>query len=122
MVVEKERPVGRDPLLLLVAAGLLCVGLSPSLPVSFVGVFLIGAGTTWIRVLLQTVQQMATDPQYHGRMASYRMLCNQSAVAIGGPILGWIASHCGVESSYLALLLPVQGQPCSRCSNARPQA
>jgi DHA3 family macrolide efflux protein-like MFS transporter len=95
--------------LLLVAAGLLCVGLSPSLPVSFVGVFLIGAGTTWIRVLLQTVQQMATDPQYHGRMASYRMLCNQSAVAIGGPILGWIASHCGVESSYLALLLPVTG-------------
>lgn len=52
---------------------------------------------------------MATDPQYHGRMASYRMLCNQSAVAIGGPILGWIASHCGVESSYLALLLPVTG-------------
>lgn len=95
--------------LIIIAIGLLCVGFAPALPVSFIGIFLIGIGTTWVRVLLQSVQQMATDPQYYGRMASYRMFCNQSAVAIGGPIMGLIALHHGVGNAYLALLIPAVG-------------
>ncbi|MCL6443041.1 MAG: MFS transporter [Alicyclobacillus sp.] len=92
---------------LFVGIGLLFIGLSPTVAISFVGVFLIGIGTTWVRVLLQSAQQMATDPQYYGRMASFRMLCNQGSVVIGGPVIGWVASHYGVGNAYLILLIPV---------------
>ncbi len=93
--------------LFIVLTGLLFVGIAPILPVAFVGVFLIGLGTTWIRVLLQSVQQMATDSEYHGRMASYRMIGNQGAVVISAPILGWIATNFGANYIYLSLMLPI---------------
>lgn len=93
--------------LMVVFLGLLLVGFAPIIYVAFIGVFLIGLGTTWIRVLLQSVQQMATDKEYHGRMASYRMICNQGSVVIGAPILGWVANIYGVNGIYIALLIPV---------------
>lgn len=92
--------------LLIVFIGLLLVGFTPLLPIAFLGVFLIGMGTTWIRILLQSVQQILTDKEYHGRMASYRMICNQGSVVISGPILGWIASENGANWVFLALLIP----------------
>jgi MFS transporter, DHA3 family, macrolide efflux protein len=91
----------------IIFVGLLCSGVSSHIVFSFVGFFLIGLGTTWIRVLLQSVQQIATDASYHGRMASFRMICNQGSVVISGPILGWIASHWGTNTVYLALAVPV---------------
>jgi DHA3 family macrolide efflux protein-like MFS transporter len=93
--------------LLIVLAGLLFVGISPVLPVAFLGVFLIGLGTTWIRVLLQSLQQMATDSEYHGRMASYRMIVNQGSVVISAPLLGWIATNFGANFIYLSLMIPI---------------
>lgn len=93
--------------LFIVFVGLMFVGMAPILPVAFMGVFLIGLGTTWIRVLLQSVQQMATDSNYHGRMASYRMIGNQGSVVISAPILGWVASNLGVNYIYLCLLIPI---------------
>lgn len=95
--------------LFIIFLGLLCVGFAPILPISFIGVFLIGLGTTWTRVFMQTVQQLATDPLYRGRVTSYRILFNQGSVVISGPILGWIASKYGISSTYLALLLPIAG-------------
>ena len=92
--------------LVVVFAGLCLVGFSTNLYIAFIGVFLIGLGTTWIRILIQSIQQMATDKAYHGRMASYRMLCNQGSVVISGPILGWIATY-GANSVYISLLIPV---------------
>ncbi|UOQ46837.1 MFS transporter [Gracilibacillus caseinilyticus] len=93
--------------LLVVIFGLLSIGWAPSLFFAFAGALLIGIGTTWIRVLLQSVQQIATDKAFHGRMSSYRMICNQGSVVISGPILGWIASTYGANMVYTALLLPV---------------
>lgn len=93
--------------LLIVFVGLMFVGLAPILPVSFIGVFLIGLGTTWIRVLLQTVQQMDTDSNFHGRMASYRMIGNQGSVVISAPLIGWVASNFGANYVYLSLLIPI---------------
>lgn len=93
--------------LMIVFIGLLCVGAAPFLPLSFLGIFLIGLGTTWIRVLLQSVQQMATDSAYHGRMASYRMIGNQGSVVISAPLLGWVASHFGANYIYISLLIPI---------------
>lgn len=93
--------------LFIVFVGLFFVGIAPVLPVAFFGVFLIGLGTTWIRVLLQSVQQMATDSAYHGRMASYRMIGNQSSVVISAPFLGWIATNFGANYIYLSLMIPI---------------
>ncbi|WP_161568365.1 MFS transporter [Anaerobacillus alkaliphilus] len=93
--------------LVIIVVGLLLVGLTPILPFAFCGVFLIGVGTTWIRVLLQSLQQMATEPEYHGRMASFRMIGNQGAVVLAAPILGWVASNYGADYIYLCLLIPV---------------
>ncbi|MGP4041945.1 MFS transporter [Gracilibacillus sp. D59] len=93
--------------LLVVSLGLVLLGVAPTVYVTFVGAVLIGLGTTWIRVLLQSVQQIATEKAYHGRMSSYRMICNQGSVVLGAPILGWIANSYGANMVYMALLIPV---------------
>lgn len=93
--------------LLLVLVGLLLMGTTPLVPVAFCGVFLIGLGTTWIRTLLQSVQQMFTDPEYHGRMASYRMIGNQGSVVISAPVLGWVATNFGANAIFICLTIPV---------------
>ncbi len=88
-----------------IGLGLLAVTRHPV--AAFVAIFLVGTGTTWLRVLMQSVQQVATEPAYYGRMAACRQMVNQSAVAVGGPILGVIAEKAGVNVSYAALLVPV---------------
>ena len=65
--------------------------------VAFLGVFLIGLGTTWIRVLLQSIQQMA----------SFRMIRNQASVVVSARTLGLIASEFGANFIYLSLMLPI---------------
>ncbi|WP_057773870.1 MFS transporter [Cytobacillus dafuensis] len=93
--------------LFIVLIGLLFVGIAPILPIALSGIFLIGLGTTWIRVLLQSVQQIATDSEYHGRMASYRMIGNQGSVVISAPLIGWIATNFGANYIYLILMIPI---------------
>lgn len=93
--------------LLIILAGLGLLAFTRELPAVYGGVLLIGLGTTWLRVLCQSIQQVATDPAYYGRMASYRMLVNQSSVAIGSPILGVIAERYGANYTYAALMVPV---------------
>ena len=93
--------------LLITMIGLGTLGYSHYVWVSFIGVFLLGLGTTWVRVLMQAVQQMATEKAYHGRMASFRMICNQGAVVLSGPILGWIAASYGSNTVYISLMIPM---------------
>lgn len=92
--------------LFILTVGLVSTALSPNLSISFLGVFLIGLGTTLVRVNIQTIQQIATEPSYRGRISSYRILFNQGSVVISGPILGWIASTYGVNYTYLILSIP----------------
>lgn len=93
--------------LVMMACGLAIVGFTKMLPLAFFGFLLIGVGTSFVRALLQSVQQMATDPQFHGRMSSLRMLCNQTSVIITGPLFGLMAASHGATSVFLLLLLPV---------------
>ncbi|WP_394220038.1 MFS transporter [Halobacillus trueperi] len=95
--------------LLLTAAGLAIVSFTTLVPVAFLGFLLIGLGTSFVRALLQSVQQMATDPRFHGRMSSLRMLCNQTSVVVTGPIFGVLASSYGAPAVFLCLLIPVTG-------------
>lgn len=89
----------------LMALGLLAFTKSSIL--SFAGIFLLGLGTSWLRVLMQTVQQVYTDPEYYGRMAAMRQTVNQTSVAIGAPIIGIIAENFGANYAYGSLLIPV---------------
>ncbi|GEL77068.1 MFS transporter [Tenuibacillus multivorans] len=87
--------------------GLMIVGVFKFIPFVAVGLLLIGLGSTWVRTLLQAVQQIATESNYHGRMASFRMIFNQGSVVISGPILGWVASDMGANFVYIGLMIPL---------------
>ncbi|MFC7062859.1 MFS transporter [Halobacillus seohaensis] len=90
-----------------VALGLLLLGITHHVISAFIGVLLIGLGTSFVRALLQSVQQMATSKEYHGRMASFRMLCNQTAVVLSGPLFGFVAESNGANFVFLSLLAPI---------------
>jgi DHA3 family macrolide efflux protein-like MFS transporter len=93
--------------LLATALGLLGMAVFKEPVIAFGCIFVIGLGTTWLRVLMQSVQQVATEPAFYGRMAATRQTINQTSVAIGAPVLGVIADGYGVQYSYAALLAPV---------------
>lgn len=95
--------------LLLTASGLAIVSFTTLTPVAFLGFLFIGMGTSFVRALLQSVQQMATDSRFHGRMSSLRMLCNQTSVVVTGPVFGVLASSHGASAVFLCLLIPVTG-------------
>ncbi|SDP75959.1 MFS transporter [Halobacillus aidingensis] len=95
--------------LLLTAAGLAIVSFTTLVPMAFLGFLFIGMGTSFVRALLQSVQQMATDSRFHGRMSSLRMLCNQTSVVVAGPIFGVLASSHGAPAVFLCLLISVTG-------------
>ncbi|WP_067837636.1 MFS transporter [Amphibacillus sediminis] len=94
--------------LIITGFGLLILGLSSTpIAVICIGVFLIGLSTTWIRIVLQSTQQILTDKAYHGRMSSYRMTINHLSIVIAAPLLGWLAEVYSAASAYLFLLIPV---------------
>ncbi|TCT19356.1 transmembrane secretion effector [Melghiribacillus thermohalophilus] len=88
-------------------AGVSLLSFSHSVHLSFLGIFLIGIGTTLLRVSTQSIQQMLTEPLYHGRMASYRMVMNQGSVVIASPILGFVSESHGANAGYMILLIPL---------------
>ncbi|PLS15428.1 hypothetical protein CVD28_22655 [Bacillus sp. M6-12] len=91
----------------LTAIGILGMALTKNTYLAFSFIMLIGIGTTWVRVLMQSIQQVATEPEFYGRMAATRQTINQASVAIGAPLLGFIADHSGIQMAYIALLVPV---------------
>lgn len=93
--------------LVITGIGLTILSCTKDSLMAFLAIFLIGAGTTWLRVLMQSIQQVATESAFYGRMAACRQMVNQGAVGIGSPVLGFIAESYGVQFSYAALLIPV---------------
>ncbi|WP_226585260.1 MFS transporter [Halobacillus litoralis] len=91
----------------LTGGGLITVGLSQNLWSSLLGFLFIGIGTSFVRALLQSIQQMGTDPHFHGRMSSFRMLCNQTSIVLTGPFFGFIAASGGPANVFLLLTVPV---------------
>ncbi|UII57188.1 MFS transporter [Cytobacillus spongiae] len=87
--------------------GICLLVIAQNIFVAGVGLMVIGAGTTWIRVLFQTVQQISTEGRFHGRMASWRMVFNQGSVVIGAPVLGVIAERTAANIAYSILLIPI---------------
>ncbi|KHE72368.1 MFS transporter [Halobacillus sp. BBL2006] len=93
--------------LLTMALGLFVMGVTNQTLLAFIGVVCVGVGTSLVRALLQSVQQMATEKEFHGRMSSFRMLCNQASVVITGPIFGYFAASYGANYVFLFMLVPV---------------
>ncbi|MCP3029337.1 MFS transporter [Halobacillus sp. A5] len=92
--------------LLTMCTGLIILGSIPSTGAALAGILLVGTGTSIVRALLQSVQQIATDRRFHGRMASFRMLCNQTSVVVTGPLFGWVAHTHGANNVFLLLFVP----------------
>ncbi|MFD1737564.1 MFS transporter [Bacillus salitolerans] len=93
--------------LVITALGLLGLWITQSIYFAFVSVFFIGLGTTLLRVLMQSIQQVATEPAFYGRMAATRQTVNQTSVVVSAPILGIIAEHLGIQYAYASLVVPV---------------
>ncbi len=91
----------------LIMFGLVILSFNKSIPLSFLGIFLIGLGTTLLRISTQSLQQMLTDAEYQGRMVSFRMLINQGSVVLGSPLLGFMSEHFGANSGYMTILVPL---------------
>ncbi|WP_079525415.1 MFS transporter [Halobacillus hunanensis] len=90
-----------------VALGLLLLAITRNIWIAFIAVLFVGVGTSFVRALLQSVQQIATEKEYHGRMSSFRMLCNQTSVVITGPLFGILASKFNANIVFMTLLVPV---------------
>ena len=46
---------------------------------------------------------MNTDRQFNGKMASFRMIINQSSIVVISPLLGVVGSTFGINSIYALL-------------------
>jgi len=82
----------------LVLAGLIvCIGLSPTLPVAIGVVAIVGASSVVYRVLTSTWLQLTADPQMRGRVLALLVMALGGTTPLGSPMIGWIASHFGVR-------------------------
>ena len=88
---------------LILFASLFLCAISGNIVVIGVSLFVIGLLTTWIRSHYQAVQQMHTDRQFNGKMASFRMIINQSSVVVISPLLGIVGSTLGINVVYAFL-------------------
>ena len=88
---------------LILCISLLLCAISSHIIVIGACLFVIGLLTTWIRSHYQAVQQMNTDRQFNGKMASLRMIINQSSVVIISPVLGVVGSTFGINFVYALL-------------------
>ena len=88
--------------LILFATLILCA-ISTHIIIIGASLFVVGLLTTWIRSHYQAVQQMNTDRQFNGKMASFRMIINQSSVVVISPLLGVVGSTLGINSIYTLL-------------------
>lgn len=88
---------------LVLCISLLLCAISSQFIVIGASLFVIGLLTTWIRSHYQAIQQMNTDRQFNGKMASFRMNINQSSVVVISPLLGFVGSAFGISSVYALL-------------------
>ena len=84
-------------------ASLILCAVSSQIIVIGASLFVIGLLTTWIRSHYQAVQQMNTARQFNGKMASFRMIINQSSVVVISPLVGIVGSTLGINSIYALL-------------------
>ncbi len=90
-------------IMLILIASLFLLTFNTTLAFTMVGCAGIGYCTTWIRTTFQAIQQISTEPQYHGRAASVRMFFNQGIVVCLTPIFGILAENFSIHHVFFIL-------------------
>ncbi len=102
LLAKCEQYFAKGAFLVLCISLFLCA-ISTHIIVIGASIFVVGLLTTWIRSHYQAIQQINTDRQFNGKMASFRMIINQSSVVIISPVLGVVGSTFGINSIYALL-------------------
>ena len=90
-------------IMLILIASLFLLTFNTTLAFTMVGCAGIGYCTTWIRTTFQAIQQISTEPQYHGRAVSVRMFFNQGIVVCLTPIFGILAENFSIHHVFFIL-------------------
>jgi MFS family permease len=75
------------------ATFLVLLGLTPTLGVAYVLLFVVGAFSVTFRATATALLQLYADPQMRGRVISLLVLATAGTTPIGGPLIGWICEH-----------------------------
>ena len=98
--VERHQPVRvARALISMMGAGVVLVYAAPSMWLAFVGLALMGAGTSALFPLAMSAAAQRTDRPTAVNVAA---LAQTSFVAflLGPPLLGWVAEHWGIRNAF----------------------
>jgi MFS family permease len=76
-------------------------GLAPNLALTHVALMFVGASVTSFNSAAKTVMQLASAPEFRGRVMGLWQIAWQGSAVIGGPIVGWIGSTAGPRYALL---------------------
>jgi MFS family permease len=76
-------------------------GLSPSLAMAFVLVFVLGATSILFKSIASTWLQLTADPAMRGRVLALLVVAIGGTTPIGGPAMGWFAEHFGTRATFV---------------------
>ncbi|WP_147315641.1 MFS transporter [Asanoa ferruginea] len=76
-------------------------GLAPSLTLTHVALMFVGASVTSFNSAAKTVMQLASAPEFRGRVMGLWQIAWQGSAVIGGPVVGWIGSTAGPRYALL---------------------
>lgn len=73
----------------------LLTSFSPTLPIAFVAMAILGATSIGFLALGNATLQLASEPIMRGRVMGLWAMAFLGSTPIGGPIIGWIGEHIG---------------------------
>jgi MFS family permease len=76
-------------------------GLAPNLALTHVALMFVGASVTSFNSAAKTVMQLASEPEFRGRVMGLWQIAWQGSAVIGGPVVGWIGSTAGPRYALL---------------------
>ncbi|MEV4624446.1 MFS transporter [Asanoa sp. NPDC049573] len=89
------------------ASAMLCgltisaAGLAPNLALAHVALMFVGASVTSFNSAAKTVMQLASAPEFRGRVMGLWQIAWQGSAVIGGPVVGSIGSTAGPRYALL---------------------
>jgi MFS family permease len=84
---------------LVFAAALCLTAWSPTLPITYPLLVVLGTASIAFRAVASAIVQLWSAPEMRGRTMSLLVLATAGTTPIGAPIMGWISSHWGARSA-----------------------
>lgn len=97
------RPTSRRQILMALAFALTLTALamSPTLPVAYVILFLVGTISVTFRSVSASVLQLGADAEMRGRVVSLYFIALTGTSPIGGPLQGWVAEVFSARAGFV---------------------